>query len=273
MPHPGLATEQRHADPGQDRIAGCEARDMLWHGRGGIDEFDPGKDEEQDDRGPDAKCRGIGQAIRKFAPVADPPVQPCGRIENRRPWIDQRPEITHERRDIGNADPDDDPDHSRRDVPIGVLVADKAGHHGDEEQACGNELEQQDDGGMRDDFPGGMAEQIESPTVRGFASTTNEETDDDKGDNDDRRGTVKIERERQWQVVALAKAVGACRSCERANRQYRRDETRDRTGYAAPSSHASAAELRPGQWVPRACDRRLTAPDVPQPGIVRSRAP
>ena len=65
---------------------------------------------------------------------------------------------------------------------------------------------------MRDDFSSRMVEQIEPRTVRGFASTTNEETDDYKGDNDDRRGAVKIERERQWQVIALAKAVGACRS-------------------------------------------------------------
>ena len=67
---------------------------------------------------------------------------------------------------------------------------------------------------MRDDFSSRKVEQIETRTVRGFANTTNEEADDDKGDNDDRRGAVKIERERQWQVIALAKAVGACRSRE-----------------------------------------------------------
>ena len=65
---------------------------------------------------------------------------------------------------------------------------------------------------MRDDFPGRVAEQIEPRTVPGFRRMTNEEADDDKGDNDDRRGAVKVEREGQWQVIALAKAVGACRS-------------------------------------------------------------
>ncbi len=65
---------------------------------------------------------------------------------------------------------------------------------------------------MCDDLYNRKVKQIETRTVRGFANTTNEETDDYKGDNDDRRGAVKVEREGQWQVIALAKAVGACRS-------------------------------------------------------------
>ena len=57
-----------------------------------------------------------------------------------------------------------------------------------------------------------MAEQVEPRMVPGFRRMTNEKANDCKGDNDDRRGAVKVEREGQWQVIALAKAVGACRS-------------------------------------------------------------
>ena len=48
---------------------------------------------------------------------------------------------------------------------------------------------------MCDDLYNRKVKQIETRTVRGFANTTNEETDDYKGDNDDRRGAVKVERE------------------------------------------------------------------------------
>src|SRR5262245_12749397 len=106
---------------------------MFRHGGSWIDEFDPGKDKEQEHRGPDTKCCGVGQAIRKFAPIAGPPEYPCDSIENRRPWSYNRPQVAHERRHIGKADPDDDPDHSRRDVPIRVLVADEASRDGDDE--------------------------------------------------------------------------------------------------------------------------------------------
>ena len=70
---------------------------------------------------------------------------------------------------------------------------------------------------MRDDSSSRKVEQIETRTVRGFVNTTNEEADDYKGDDDNRRGAIKIERQRQWQVIALAKAVGTCRSRKRAN--------------------------------------------------------
>src|SRR5262249_14646010 len=186
-------------------------------------------------------------------------------IEERSPWIDKRPEVAHTRRDVSKADPNDDPDHSRRNVPVRVLVADKASGHGDDEQNCGNQLQRQYDAGMRDDFPDHIAEQIELRTTPGFGRMTNKEADDYKGDNNDRRCAVEIERQRQWQVIALAEAVGACRSRERASRQCRRHERRDRAGYAARSVHASAAELRLGQWVPRECDCRPTLPGVPEP--------
>jgi hypothetical protein len=125
---------------------------------------------------------------------------------------------------------------------------------------------------MRADFPGRMAEQIESRTVSSFRRTTNEEADDDKGDSDNRRCAVKIKRERQWKIMALAKAMSTCRSGERASCRLR-DKKPNRAGYAAPSVCASAAELRPGQWVPRECDRRLTVPGVPEPGTFPSRVP
>src|SRR5262245_18514968 len=118
---------------------------------------------------------------------------------------------------------------------------------------------------MRNDFSGRIAEQIESRTVSGFRGTTNEEADDDKGDSDDRCCAIKIKRDRQWKVIALAKAMSTCRSGERANCR-QRDKKPNRAGYAAPSVCASAAELRPGQWVPRECDRRLAVPGVPEPG-------
>ena len=69
---------------------------------------------------------------------------------------------------------------------------------------------------MGDDFPRRIIEQIEPRTASCAASTTNEEGDEHKGDNDDRRCSVKIQIERQWQVVALAKAVRARRRCKRA---------------------------------------------------------
>lgn len=83
---------------------------------------------------------------------------------------------------------------------------------------------------MRDDSSSRKVEQIETRTMRGFANTTNEEADDYKGDDDDRRGAVKIERQWQWQVIALAKAVGARWSRKRANPRCRRGEKLDRAG-------------------------------------------
>src|SRR5262249_15902201 len=96
---------------------------------------------------------------------------------------------------------------------------------------------------------------------------------DYKRDNNDRGRTIKIESKRQWQIITLTKTVGACRSSKRANRRHHCGEKRHRAGHAAPNVHASAAELRPGQWVPREYDRRPTAPGVPEPGTFRSRAP
>ena len=83
---------------------------------------------------------------------------------------------------------------------------------------------------MCDDLYNRKVKQIETRTVRGFANTTNEEADDYKSDDDDRRGAVKIERQWQWQVIALAKAVGTCRSRKRANARCRRGEKSDRAG-------------------------------------------
>src|SRR4029434_5056215 len=98
---------------------------MFRHGGSWIDEFDPGKDKEQEHRGPDAKCCGVGQAIRKFTSIAGASEYPCDSIENRRPWIDNRPQVAHERRHIGKADPDDDADHGRSVLPTPALVADE----------------------------------------------------------------------------------------------------------------------------------------------------
>lgn len=126
---------------------------------------------------------------------------------------------------------------------------------------------------MRDDFTRRMSQQIVMRTVGDFAKTTNEEADDYKSDNDDCRGAVKIQRERQWQVISLAKAVRPCLVHERTNYQCRRGKKRDHAAGYAPGVRASAAELRPGQWVPREYDRCLTAPGVPERGTFRLRAP
>ena len=87
--------------------------------------------------------------------------------------------------ETGQSHPEDDPDHRRGEVAIGILVADKAGRHRHRKDDERNELRDHAHRGMQDQLPNGITLQVEtSVEAAARCAATDKQPDDNEGDDD-----------------------------------------------------------------------------------------
>ena len=177
--HPDVTTEHEHADQGEDRIRGGETGNVSRHGGAWVDKLDPRKGEQQQARRPDTEHRPVRQPSRQFG-AGGQPIEPLRPFEQRPPRIDQLPQVSSEGRNIGKADPEDDPHERRRDVAVWVLIADEPGEHRDNEYAKRDEPQQQNNTWPCDQPAGRGGEQIDMRAATGGGGMTNEQLEDEE---------------------------------------------------------------------------------------------
>ncbi len=136
------------------------------------------------------------------AAAGQPAIPSVGPIEQAAPWVEQCPKIAEEGRNHREPDPPDDPHQRRRDVAIGILIADKSGSYGEDEETGGDQLEQAGKNWM-----GEPPAEIDARITAGSGGMPGKERDDDKRQNNRGGRAEQIERQRQRQVVTLAKAM------------------------------------------------------------------
>ncbi|WP_334508611.1 hypothetical protein [Bradyrhizobium sp. AZCC 1693] len=152
---------------------------MSWHGGAWVDKLDPRKGEQQQARRPDTEHRPVRQPSRQFG-AGGQPIEPLRPFEQRPPRIDQLPQVSSEGRNIGKADPEDDPHKRWRKVPVWILIADEPGKYRDNENAKRDEPEQENNTRLYDQPAGRGGEQIDMRAATGDGGMTNEQPEDDE---------------------------------------------------------------------------------------------
>jgi hypothetical protein len=135
---PALAAEHKHGGPCQRGIAEKSPRKVGRNIATAPDQLHPCERYEERKGRPHAKPCRIGasgipsrffEACIKRQILANAPICPTRRPERRIPWIEELPDIPEHRRKERDADPADDPDHGRSNVPEGILLAEEATEH------------------------------------------------------------------------------------------------------------------------------------------------
>ncbi len=211
VPQPGVAAECQHAGPGESRIGDRQPGDVHRRGGVGIDELGPGEGEQQQARRPGAEPLRIVHTPAKLAARAQSAVEPLCSVENGAPRIDEGPHVADEGRDVGKPHPPDDPHQGRRDVAVGVLVAEEPGKDGDDEQGQHGQPQRQGNRRMANDPSGRSVEEVELPARDWSRRVPHEQAEHDERQRHRRGGAEQIQRERKRQLVALAEAMGECR--------------------------------------------------------------
>ncbi len=126
----GAAVEER-ADPGVGAVDEDRERERARVGRVVVGELER-REGEQPDRGrPAAEALRIGERLRTAAPAA---AEPLCSIRGGLPRVDRRPDVPEERRNGGEAEPEDDVDERRREVPELGALAHEPGREDEQEQ-------------------------------------------------------------------------------------------------------------------------------------------
>jgi len=152
---PGLAPEDGHAAPGQQRIRGRQPRDIGGHGGARKHQLSPGNGEQQPTAGHTPRASDRVAPGRGRVAAGQDSIEPVGPIEHAPPRVDHRPEIADEGGKGREPDPPDDPHQRRGNVAIGILVSAKSGCHGQNEYAGGYQLEQRQETGWASHRPSG----------------------------------------------------------------------------------------------------------------------
>ncbi len=204
---PGAAAEQPHAGPGDQRIGG-DGPGQRRRGAGlGGDQLEPGEGDEQRHRRPGAEPGGIGEVQAEGPAAACPPPGGLGPLEEDRPGIDQRPGVADQRRQVGEADPPDDPDEARREIADGFGVAEPARRQHQGEQPDRDEPEAARHPGMQQGAHRGQRRQI-GAAQRLFAGPPAEgQRHHHEAQRHRGPGAHQVEVEGQRQVVARAEGV------------------------------------------------------------------
>jgi hypothetical protein len=141
-------------------------------------------------------------------------------IEDGSPGVDEPPHIADKGGNVGKPNPPDDPNEGGRDVAVGVLVAEQAGQQHNDEQGEPGQPQGQSHRRLTEDSREPAGAQIDLRTGARRRRAVQEKSENEERQRHHGSRAVEVERQRQWQLVALAEAVRVhrMRAAERTGR-------------------------------------------------------